>query len=219
MSLRLGIPNGSSISPERGGLLEALCMAGIHIRDLCGKMPPYSEISWLYPVIGRPQELPAFASEGRLDCFFCGTDWVEEWSVRGIISEPVCYPLKNEATRIVYAAKSEREPSVVATEYAGIAKRYLEGKYMREFRVFCPGESRPESGIMLSAGKTEAKAYYGWADGIVEIVQSGDTLKNFGIVEIETIMQTRIGLWKAPDLPEEKERQAALLEKMLMDAY
>ncbi len=216
MELRIGIPSGSSVESSRGGLAEVLRKADIPIAGITGSSPPQSAFDWLSPMIGRPQELPALADVGLLDCYFCGTDWVKEWAYQGILAEQVIVPdVGAKKTRIVYAARVDKEPRIVASEYAYIAKDFLEDRFGREYEIFCPGQPFPDRGVMRSVGKTEAKAYYGWVDGIVDITQSGDTIRRFGLEEIDTLFTTEIAFWKVPGLIGEKAEKVDVLKSML----
>ena len=205
--LKIGIPNGSLVDSNRGGLKELLDRARIYTRNLGTNAPPVvTNIPWLEPVVGRPQELPALAAEGMVDIFFCGDDWATEWALRGRSNERL-YGLGVGSVDIVVAEKPDlidKSRRLVATEYPFLARKWVSGKVgaaEEEIPLIRIGDSVPDgvrAVIIESYGATEAKAYYGLVDAIVEATQSGSTIENFGLRVTETLMRSQCSLYAGP---------------------
>ncbi len=198
--LIIGVPNGSLIDSERGGLKELLDKAGIEIDNIGTNKPlKVRNIPWLEAREGRPQELPALAKMGYCDAFFCGDDWAREWELRGIKSEKVL-GLGIGKVDLVYAKRDCAEDTLkLATEYSSIAMDYLPNasfwKLGKQFPVDTDLEKEESLLIIPSLGKTEAKAYYGLVDSVIEAVNTGDTLANYGMVVVDKVMSSECSLY------------------------
>jgi len=77
-----------------------------------------------------------------------------------------------------------------------------------------------EKGILIyeTWGKTEAKVKNEGADLGVEITQSGNAIKNYGLTVIDTIMESETGIYINPELKKDKEKQE-LLKMFLLNLY
>lgn len=135
----------------------------------------------------RPQEIGRYVAEGLFDLGITGLDWIQETEadVEILADFPYAKTGPGSSLRIVLAVLKDsgiREPAdlppgtKVATEYPNIARRYFE-------KLGIPAH------VILSAGATEAKVP-GIVDAIVEITETGSTLKAHGLVIIDDIMFT-----------------------------
>ncbi|MBN2523609.1 MAG: hypothetical protein JXB24_10065 [Bacteroidales bacterium] len=77
-----------------------------------------------------------------------------------------------------------------------------------------------EKGILIyeTWGKTEAKVKNEGADLGVEITQSGNAIRNYGLTVIDTIMESETGIYINPELKKDKEKQE-LLKMFLLNLY
>lgn len=230
-TLTIGTPTGSMIDPKRGGLLDLLNRARLFSENLEGNAPasfPY--IPWLKVFVARPQELPGLAAQGYCDIFFCGDDWATEWKLRGKESLKML-GLATGKVDIVYAANRDlRAQSVVkvATEYPFIAENYMRNflGVEQDYPVvkLRAGDDMPtlDRGIIIidSYGATEAKAFYGLADAVVENTQSGTTLKNFKLDQRTRLFTSESSLYQTVNLKtdEWKMRKAYRISTMLKAA-
>ncbi len=204
--LVLGIPDGSMMDPERGGLKKILDK--IDIED------SYKTI------IQRPQELPYLASIGACDAYFCGDDWVEEWRLRGYPSDKII-GLDIGKVNLVAAGKDLKGFSVkrAASEYPFIAKKYLEDNYGAEdVQIIRYGEPMKEYSVIDSMGKTEWKLVYGIADIIIENTQTGRTLKSLGLDVKENLFSSECGLYSRQNLDKKRLKEINKLAGMLEEA-
>lgn len=139
----------------------------------------------------RPQEIGKYIEEGIFDLGITGMDWIEETGADVEIVSGFGYAKtgKTSNLKIVLAVLKEsgiNDPkrlapgTKVATEYPNIATRYFEGLGI-------------DAKIMPSAGATEAKVP-DIVDAVVEITETGSTLKAHGLAIIANIMFTETKL-------------------------
>jgi ATP phosphoribosyltransferase len=135
----------------------------------------------------RPQEIGKYVEEGLFDLGITGLDWVQETGadVEILADFPYAKTGTGGTLRIVLAVLRDSgvtEPSDlppgtrVATEYPNIASRYFEKLGI-------------DAKVILSAGATEAKVP-NIVDAVVEITETGSTLKAHGLAIIDDILYT-----------------------------
>lgn len=218
--IKIGIPNGSTLEANRGGLKNLLENARIRIEDIDSKKAPRAvNIPWLSVMMQRPQELPYLSDRGYCDAFFAGDDWATEWNLRGYKSEKIL-GLGISKVKIVSATiPNKKDFRVIASEYPNIAKNYLEEKFdTKDVEIAKNGkEVTAYYSVVESFGKTELKIEYGIADLVVENTQSGRTLNELGMVVLDEIMESECGLYVPSRLVDKDkmkkiERVAMMLE-------
>ena len=137
--------------------------------------------------IMRPQEIGKYVEEGIFDLGITGLDWIEETGsrVEQVADLPYAKTGSGTGLRIVLAVHGEsgverpeglRPGTKVATEYPNLARRYFERKGI-------------DAKVVLSAGATEAKVP-NIVDAVVEITETGSTLRAHGLRIIDEVMQT-----------------------------
>ena len=134
----------------------------------------------------RPQEIPQYVAAGYFDLGITGLDWVRQTeSEVQIIAELRYSKTGSEKVKIVLAVHEQsaiRSPldlkpsSRISTEYPNLAKQYFE-------------QMGVSVDIFLSYGATEAKVP-DIMDGIVELTETGETLKRGGLKEIDVILES-----------------------------
>ncbi|MEA2565485.1 MAG: phosphoribosyltransferase [Actinomycetota bacterium] len=183
--LKLVIPKGS-LEAQTLALFEA---ADIRLvrgsdRDYHGKVddPRIQEFSLL-----RPQEIPRYVEDGFFDLGLTGLDWVLETkaTVATVAELPYSKAYVGGRVRIVVAvseASGINEPhqikpdSRISTEYVELTRRYFE-------EIGIPVK------IFLSYGATEAKVPT-IVDAVVEVTDTGSTLRRHGLKVIHTILES-----------------------------
>ncbi|MHB8893797.1 MAG: ATP phosphoribosyltransferase [Candidatus Geothermincolia bacterium] len=135
----------------------------------------------------RPQEIGKYVEEGLFDLGITGLDWIQETDsdVEILADFPYAKTGSGGNLRIVLAVlrdsgiqkPTDLKPGTrVATEYPNIARKYFEGLGI-------------EAKVVPSAGATEAKVP-NIVDAIVEITETGSTLKAHGLAIIDNILFT-----------------------------
>jgi ATP phosphoribosyltransferase len=127
----------------------------------------------------RSGDVPTYVEYGAADIGVAGRDVLEE--EERDLYEPL--DLRIGACRLVLAEPTERPVDLtshmhlrVATKYPVLTRRYLE-------------ERGVAAEIIKLSGSVELGALTGLADRIVDLVETGETLRQNGLVEVETILE------------------------------
>jgi len=212
--LKLGFPKGSL----QDATIALFKRSGWKI-DVNGRsyFPEINDDS-IECTICRAQEMPRYVESGTLDAGLTGQDWIAE----------------NESdiqvvTDLVYSKVSSRVAKwVVAVPYDSPAQRIedLEGKKIATELTNCTRKFFSKKNINVAVefswGATEAKVVSGLADAIVEVTETGSTIKAHGLRIIDEMMQTNTQLianresWKNPEKKQKLEQIALLLNGALL---
>ncbi len=140
--------------------------------------------------ICRAQEISRYVEQGVLDAGLTGLDWIlENNSDVKVVSDLIYSKVSHRSARWVLAVAvdsgierlEDLEGKKIATELVHFTERYFE-----------------ERGISVqveySWGATEAKAVSGLADAIVEVTETGSTIRAHGLNIIHELMETNTQL-------------------------
>lgn len=210
--LKFGIPKGS-LQDATIALLEK---AGWKVRQHHRNYFPEVNDKEIQCSMCRAQEMSRYVDTGTLDCGLTGKDWIlENESDVVFVSDLVYSKVSNRPARWVLAVAGDspfRRPEdlagrKIATELVNFTRRYFENAGI------------PIS-VEFSWGATEAKVVEGLADAIVEVTETGTTIKAHGLRIIAELMQTNTQLianraaWEDPF----KRRKIQQLDMMLQGA-
>jgi ATP phosphoribosyltransferase len=210
--LKFGIPKGS-LQDATIALLEK---AGWKVRQHHRNYFPEVNDKEIQCSMCRAQEMSRYVDTGTLDCGLTGKDWIlENESDVVYVSDLVYSKVSNRPARWVLAVAGDspfRRPEdlagkKIATELVNFTRRYFENAGI------------PIS-VEFSWGATEAKVVEGLADAIVEVTETGTTIKAHGLRIIAELMQTNTQLiankqaWEDPF----KRRKIQQLDMMLQGA-
>ncbi|MBI4259686.1 MAG: ATP phosphoribosyltransferase [Actinobacteria bacterium] len=202
--LKLVIPKGS-LEEQTLRLLEAadLRVRRGSSRDYHGRISDdrIERVSLL-----RPQEIPRYVEEGFFDLGITGRDWVEETgadvevlasleyakSGAGVVRVVLAVPFDHPAGRAAELPPGSR----ISTEYPNLATRFFEGLGV-PVRVF------------PSYGATEAKVPE-IVDAIVDVAETGATLRAHGMKEIETLLEAEVLLIASRPAAADPDRRRAM---------
>ena len=145
-------------------------------------------VPWISRVVfQRPQEIPQYLNNGHFDVAIVGQDWIANWGY----DFPVLLKLPigrscERPVRIVLAVEMKNTlrdignfpvGCEVATEYVQLTQRFF-----AEW-------GRPDICVIPSYGNTEQKIKFG-ATAIVDVVESGESLRENGLEIIYKIMES-----------------------------
>ena len=134
----------------------------------------------------RPQEMAMYVADGVLDAGLTGKDWVMENNVDvHVVTDLIYSKMSNRPARWVlavggdspYMKPEDLAGKRVATEIMGLTKRYFEDRNI------------PVK-VSYSWGATEAKVVEGLVDAIVEVTETGTTIRAHGLRIIDEVLVT-----------------------------
>jgi len=199
--LRIAVPKGR-VQAALGPLLAA---AGIgaalqNVKDR--RLVRDDRPSGLRFLVLKPDDVPTYVAYGAADLGVVGTDILEE-DERDDLYRPL--DLGIGKCRIVVAAPRGRKiPEVprVATRYPNITRRFFAAKGI-------PAE------VIPLGGSVEIAPEAGLADLVVDIADTGSTLRENGLVERDVVMQvSSVVVANRVGFKLDRERIAPLLEKL-----
>ncbi|HUU81577.1 MAG TPA: ATP phosphoribosyltransferase [Acidobacteriota bacterium] len=141
-------------------------------------------------IICRAQEMSRYVEKGTIDAGLTGKDWIEENESDVVVVDNLVYSKTSQKpARWVLAVPSdskierleELQGKKIATELVNFTKRFFKEKNI-------------EVDVEFSWGATEAKVVSGLADAIVEVTETGNTIKAHGLKIIYELLETNTQL-------------------------
>ncbi len=180
--LKLGVPKGS-LEDATINLFER---AGWRIRKHHRNYFPDINDPEITASLCRTQEIGRYVMDGVLDVGLAGLDWLVETNTMDHvvkISDLVYSKSSNRPARWVLAVAGDSpyyKPEDlagkrIATELEGITEQYFKKRGI-------------DVNVFYSWGATEAKVVEGLADGIVEVTETGTTIRAHGLRIIDEVM-------------------------------
>jgi ATP phosphoribosyltransferase len=212
--LKLGIPKGSL----QNATISLFKRSGWKI-DVNGRsyFPEIDDDS-IECVICRAQEMSRYVESGTLDVGLTGSDWIaENNSDVKVVADLIYSKVSLRPARWVVAIPfdspvkkiEDLRGKKIATELVQFTKNYF-------------SERNIEVMVEFSWGATEAKVVSGLTDAIVEVTETGSTIRAHGLRIIHELMKTNTQLivnhnaWKDSEKREKIEQIALLLKGALL---
>lgn len=184
--LRLVIPKGSL----EQATIELFRRAGWNITVSPRSYFPSVDDDEIIMARLRAQEISRYVESGTFDAGLTGKDWIleNESDVR-VIDDLVYSKVSQNPARWVLAVDADSDYNVpedldgkrIATELVGVTKRFF-------------AERKITVDVEFSWGSTEAKVNEGVVDAIVDVTETGSTLKANGLRIIYNILTTNTQL-------------------------
>lgn len=181
MKLKLGIPKGSL----QDLTVKLFKKAGFNITVSTRSYFPSIDDEEIEAVLFRAQEMSRYVENGIIDCGITGRDWILENNSKVVKVAELVYakqslrPVKwvlavpeSSSIKSVKDLKNKR----IATELVNVTKSFLK-------------KNRIKANVEFSWGATEAKTRMG-VDAIVEVTETGASLRANGLRIIDTICQS-----------------------------
>ena len=212
--LKLGIPKGSL----QNATIELFKRSGWKINVNSRSYFPEINDESIECAICRAQEMSRYIENGTLDAGLTGKDWVaENESDVHVVADLVYSKVSARPARWVLAVPydspikslKDLDGKKIATELVKFTRNYF-------------AEHHINVAVEFSWGATEAKVVSGLADAVVEVTETGTTIKAHGLRIIHELMQTNTQLianhsaWKDPNKSEKIEQIALLLKGALL---
>ncbi|NOZ72478.1 MAG: ATP phosphoribosyltransferase [Chloroflexi bacterium] len=133
-------------------------------------------------VLAKPMDVPVFVEQGAADLGIAGLDVVRERAAD--VFEPMRLPFGH--CRLSVAGPQARKDRPLRLDvYPRVATKYprLTEQYFRQRGI--------SAELIVLSGSVELGPLVNLADLIVDLVQTGDTLKANGLVELRTILESQ----------------------------
>jgi len=188
--LKLGVPKGSL----EEATIALFRQAGWQIQPRSRNYFPTIDDPEISCALVRPQEIATYVSKGVLDVGLTGLDWILD---SGAQVEEVCDLIYSKSSdqpcRWVLVVPQDSDiqrledlqGKRVATELVNFTRTY-----MQERGIDCEVE--------FSWGATEAKAVEGLVDAVVEITETGSTIRAHGLRIVCDLLHTHTRLIASP---------------------
>lgn len=182
-TLKLGLPKGSL----QEATFKMFKKAGFNI-SLSSERSYFPSIddTEIEPVLLRAQEMPRYVQDGALDCGITGNDWILENKSDCVRITDLAYAKQSlNKIRWVLAVPQDSgiksvkdlEGKCIATELVNVTKDYFQ-------------KNKVKVDVEFSWGATEVKVSAGLVDAIVELTETGRSLRANKLVEIATLCES-----------------------------
>jgi ATP phosphoribosyltransferase len=184
--LKLGIPKGSL----ENATIELFRKSGWKISVSSRSYFPIVDDEEIRCTLVRAQEMSRFVEMGMLDAGLTGKDWILENGSDIVVVQDLIYSKASASPARWVLVVTEDSPvrrledlegKKIFTELVDFTKKYFAG---RKIHV----------DVEFSWGATEGKVIEGLADAIVEVTETGSTLRANGLRIVEELMQTNTQL-------------------------
>jgi ATP phosphoribosyltransferase len=211
--LILGIPKGSLQDPT----LRLFQQSGWKISLSDRNYFPEIDDPCISCSICRAQEMSRYVERGTFDAGLTGRDWIEENESRvQVVTDLVYSKVSQRYARWVLAvpmdspirSQKDLEGKKIATELVNFTRRHFASKGINVE-------------VEFSWGATEAKVISGLCDAIVEVTETGSTMRANGLRIVDELMQSNtqlianIDAWSDPWKRDKLEHIALLLKGAL----
>ncbi len=211
--LKLGIPKGSL----EKATIELFAKSGWRIDVHHRSYFPSIDDPDITCSICRAQEMSRYVEQEILDVGITGRDWIlENDSDIVVVADLIYSKVSKRPARWVlavsagspYRSAKDLEGKKIATELVNFSRRYF-------------SERGINVSVEFSWGATEGKIASRLADAIVEVTETGSTIKAHGLVIIEELMESNPQLiankhaWENPWKREKIEQISMLLQSAL----
>ena len=209
MKLKLGIPKGSL----ENATIDLFRRAGFQIATSSRSYFPSIDDPEIECMLIRAQEMARYVEDGILDAGLTGRDWIQENEADVVPVADLIYAKQSFGKVRWVLAVPESSPfrtvhdlggKIVATELVATTKRYLEKHGVK-------------AKVEFSWGATEVKPPV-LADAIVEVTETGSSLRANSLKIIDTVMESNTQLIANKESWEDPKKRRKLEDiRMLLD--
>ena len=182
--LKLGIPKGSL----EEATIALFAQAGWTISTRSRNYFPSVDDPDIVCSLVRPQEMAMYVADGTLDLGLTGLDWIIERGCEEKVAQIATLEYSkssNQPCRWVLVTPKDSpvrsladlEGKRIATELEHVTRQYLK-------------KNGVTAEVIFSWGATEAKVVEGLVDAVVEITETGSTIRAHGLRIVEEVLQT-----------------------------
>ncbi len=180
--LKLGLPKGSL----QEATFKMFRKAGFNVSVSERSYFPSVDDPEIEPVLLRAQEMSRYCADGALDCGITGNDWILENKSEVVRITDLIYA-KQSLNKVRWVLAVPEDSGIrslkdlkgkrIATELVNVTKDYFK-------------KNKVPVEVEFSWGATEAKVSAGLVDAIVELTETGRSLKANKLREIATLCES-----------------------------
>ncbi len=180
--LKLGLPKGSL----QEATIKVFEKAGFKIRVSSRSYFPIIDDEEIEVVLLRAQEMSRYVEDGTLDCGITGADWIIENNSKVVRLADLLYA-KQSASKVRWVLAVPESCSIrsvkglkskrIATELVNATKAYLK-------------KNKVKADVEFSWGATEAKVASGLVDAVVELTETGSSLRANKLRILSTVCES-----------------------------
>ena len=184
--LKVGIPKGSL----ENATIDLFKKSGWKISISSRNYFPDIDDETISCTLIRAQEMSRYVEDGTLDLGLTGKDWIKENGSDVVVVQDLIYSKVSQKPARWVLAVMDNSPirkledlqgKKIATELVNFTKEYF-------------SERNIGVDVEFSWGATEAKVVEGLADAIVEVTETGSTIRANGLRIVQDLMETNTQL-------------------------
>ncbi|MEE3330065.1 MAG: ATP phosphoribosyltransferase [Myxococcota bacterium] len=206
-NLRIAVPSKGRLQESAVALLRG---AGLHFRVSGRRLFAVCSDTGTRIIFCNVADIPVLVSEGVVDLGITGSDQVEESGVEVMTHHALGFGRCRMSVAVHKDAPYETPDAlagkVVGAKFVNLARRYFEQRDVADVHV------------IPIQGAVEVMVLLGMVDAIVEIVETGNSLVENDLVEIDTLLEAEavlIGRIDAGDV-DARDRLLRRIEGVLM---
>ncbi|MFA5287700.1 MAG: ATP phosphoribosyltransferase [Candidatus Omnitrophota bacterium] len=181
--LKLGLPKGSL----QEATFRMFGKAGfkVSLPSERSYFPSINDVE-IKPVLLRAQEMSRYVQDGALDCGITGNDWILENRSEVVRVTDLVYA-KQSLSKVRWVLAVPQDSGIkspkdlrgkrIATELVNVTKEYFK-------------KNKVKVDVEFSWGATEVKVSAGLVDAIVELTETGSSLRANKLIEIATLCES-----------------------------
>lgn len=180
--LKLALPKGSL----QDATVKVFERAGFRVYVSSRSYFPSIDDVEISPVLLRAQEISRYVEDEALDCGITGADWIAENGSKVVSLADLVYA-KQSAVKVRWVLAVPEKSNIksvkdlegkrIATEVVNVTKKYLKANGVK-------------ADVEFSWGATEAKVADGLVDAVVELTETGSSLRAHKLRIIDTICES-----------------------------
>jgi ATP phosphoribosyltransferase len=186
VKLRLGIPKGSL----QASTIELFAQAGFKIRENGRSYFPTTDDPELECMLIRAQEMARYVEHGVMDAGLTGYDWVMESGLQVENVADLIYAKQSRGSKVKWVLAVPEDSKFECAE--DLAGKTIATELVEVTKCYFAKKNIPVS-VEFSWGATEVKPPV-LADAIVEVTETGSSLRANRLRIIETVLESNTQL-------------------------